>query len=114
MLVKPGEKIPADSIVVDGESYVDEAMITGEPVPKLKKAGVDVFSGTINQDGALKIEAQKIGSETVLSQIIELVEKAQGSKPPVQRLANKIVTWFIPTILTIAIIVFCLWYFVAG
>ena len=114
LLVKPGEKIPADSVVVDGESYVDEAMITGEPVPKLKKAGVDVFSGTINQDGALKIEAQKIGSETVLSQIIELVEKAQGSKPPVQRLANKIVTWFIPTILAIAIIVFCLWYFVAG
>ena len=114
LLVKPGEKIPADSIVVDGESYVDEAMITGEPVPKLKKAGIDVFSGTINQDGALKIEAQKIGSETVLSQIIQLVEKAQGSKPPVQRLANKIVTWFIPVILTIAIIVFLLWYFVAG
>ena len=113
LLVKPGKKIPADSIVVDGESYVDEAMITGEPVPKLKKAGVDVFSGTINQDGALKIEAQKIGSETVLSQIIQLVEKAQGSKPPVQRLANKIVSWFIPVILTIAIIVFLLWYFVA-
>ena len=114
LLVKPGEKIPADSIVVDGESYVDEAMITGEPVPKLKKAGIDVFSGTINQDGALKVEAQKIGSETVLSQIIQLVEKAQGSKPPVQRLANKIVSWFIPVILTIAIIVFLLWYFVAG
>ena len=112
LLVKPGEKIPADSIVVDGESYVDEAMITGEPVPKLKKAGIDVFSGTINQDGALKVEAQKIGSETVLSQIIQLVEKAQGSKPPVQRLANKIVSWFIPVILTIAIIVFLLWYFV--
>ncbi|MBO5966222.1 MAG: copper ion binding protein, partial [Methanobrevibacter sp.] len=76
LLVKPGEKIPADSIVVDGESYVDEAMITGEPVPKLKKAGINVFSGTINQDGALKVEAQKIGSETVLSQIIQLVEKA--------------------------------------
>ncbi|MBO5966372.1 MAG: copper-translocating P-type ATPase, partial [Methanobrevibacter sp.] len=114
LLVKPGEKIPADSIVVDGESYVDEAMITGEPVPKLKKAGINVFSGTINQDGALKVEAQKIGSETVLSQIIQLVEKAQGSKPPVQRLANRIVTWFIPVILTIAIIVFLLWYFVAG
>ncbi|AMK16378.1 heavy metal translocating P-type ATPase [Methanobrevibacter olleyae] len=114
LLVKPGEKIPADSIVVEGESYVDEAMITGEPVPKLKKAGIDLFSGTINQDGALKIEAQKIGSETVLSQIIDLVEKAQGTKPPVQRLANKIVSWFIPVILTIAIIVFCLWYFVAG
>ena len=114
LLVKPGEKIPADSIVVDGESYVDEAMITGEPVPKLKKAGINVFSGTINQDGALKVEAQKIGSETVLSQIIQLVEKAQGSKPPVQRLANRIVSWFIPVILTIAIIVFLLWYFVAG
>ena len=114
LLVKPGEKIPADSIVVDGESYVDEAMITGEPVPKLKKAGINVFSGTINQDGALKVEAQKIGSETVLSQIIQLVEKAQGSKPPVQRLANRIVSWFIPVILTIALIVFLLWYFVAG
>ena len=114
LLVKPGEKIPADAIVVDGESYVDEAMITGEPVPKLKKAGIDVFSGTINQDGALRVEAQKIGSETVLSQIIQLVEKAQGSKPPVQRLANRIVTWFIPVILAIAIIVFCLWYFAAG
>ena len=114
LLVKPGEKIPADSLVVDGESYVGEAMITGEPVPKLKKDGSDVFSGTINQDGALKVEAQKIGSETVLSQIIQLVEKAQGSKPPVQRLANKIVSWFIPVILTIAIIVFILWYFVAG
>ena len=112
LLVKPGEKIPADAIVVGGESYVDEAMITGEPVPKLKKDGADVFAGTINQDSVLKVEAQKIGSETVLSQIIELVEKAQGSKPPVQRLANKAVTWFIPTILTIAIVASLLWYFV--
>jgi len=112
LLVKPGEKIPADSTVVGGESYVDEAMITGEPVPKLKKEGSDVFAGTINQDSVLRIQAQKIGSETVLSQIIELVEKAQGSKPPVQRLANKAVTYFIPTILTIAIVVFLLWYFV--
>jgi len=112
LLVKPGEKIPADSTVVGGESYVDEAMITGEPVPKLKKDGSDVFAGTINQDSVLRIQAQKIGSETVLSQIIELVEKAQGSKPPVQRLANKAVTYFIPTILTIAIVVFLLWYFV--
>ena len=112
LLVKPGEKIPADAAVIGGESYVDEAMITGEPVPKLKKDGSDVFAGTINQDSVLKVEAQKIGSETVLSQIIELVEKAQGSKPPVQRLANKAVTWFIPTILTIAIVASLLWYFV--
>ncbi len=112
LLVKPGEKIPADALVIGGESYVDESMITGEPVPKLKKEGADVFAGTINQDSVLKVEAQKIGSETVLSQIIELVEKAQGSKPPVQRLANKAVTWFIPTILAIAIVASLLWYFV--
>ncbi|MDO5849807.1 MAG: heavy metal translocating P-type ATPase [Methanobacteriaceae archaeon] len=114
LLVKPGEKIPADSIVVDGESYVDESMITGEPVHKLKKEGLGVFAGTINQDSILKVKAEKIGSETVLSQIIQLVEKAQGSKPPVQRLANKVVTYFIPTILTIAILVFIVWYFIVG
>lgn len=114
LLVKSGEKIPTDAIVIDGESYVDEAMITGEPVHKLKKEGVGVFAGTINQDSILKIKVEKIGGETVLSQIIQLVEKAQGSKPPVQRLANKIVTYFIPTILTIAILVFILWYFFIG
>lgn len=114
LLVKPGEKIPADSVVVDGESYVDESMITGEPIPKLKTKELSVFAGTINQDNLLKIKAQKIGSETVLSQIINLVEKAQGSKPPVQKLANKAVTFFIPTILTIAIVVFFIWYFVIG
>ena len=114
LLVKPGEKIPADAVVIDGESYVDEAMITGEPVHKLKKEGVGVFAGTINQDSVLRIKAEKIGRETVLSQIIQLVEKAQGSKPPVQRLANKVVTYFIPTILTIAILVFIIWYFFIG
>ncbi len=114
LLVKPGEKIPADSVVVDGESYVDEAMITGEPLHKLKNKDKTVFAGTINQDSLLKVKAEKIGSETVLSQIIQLVEKAQGSKPPVQKLANKAVTYFIPTILTIAILVFIIWYFIIG
>ena len=89
-------------------------MITGEPVHKLKKEGIGVFAGTINQDSVLRIKAEKIGRETVLSQIIQLVEKAQGSKPPVQRLANKVVTYFIPTILTIAILVFIIWYFFIG
>lgn len=112
LLVKPGEKVPADSIVIDGESYVDESMITGEPVHKLKNKDKTVFAGTINQDSILKVKAEKIGSETVLSQIIQLVEKAQGSKPPVQKLANKAVTYFIPIILTIAILVFIIWYFI--
>jgi P-type Cu+ transporter len=114
LLVRPGDKIPADSIVSSGNSYVDEAMITGEPIPKLKDKGENVFAGTINQDGILRIKAKKIGKETVLSQIIKLVEKAQSSKPPVQQIADKVVKYFIPTILTIAILSFVVWYFVFG
>ena len=114
LLVKPGEKIPVDGDVVGGESYVDESMINGEPIPKVKKDGEEVFAGTINQDGVLYIKAQKIGKETVLSNIIRLVEKAQSSRPPVQKFANTIVTYFIPVILSIAIIVFLIWYFVLG
>ena len=114
LLVKPGEKIPVDGNVVGGESYVDESMINGEPIPKVKKDGEEVFAGTINQDGVLYIRAQKIGKETVLSNIIRLVEKAQSSRPPVQKFANTIVTYFIPVILSIAIIVFLIWYVVLG
>jgi len=114
LLVKPGDKIPVDGDVVGGESYVDESMINGEPIPKVKKDGEEVFAGTINQDGVLYIKAQKIGKETVLSNIIRLVEKAQSSRPPVQKFANTIVTYFIPVILTIAIVVFLIWYFVLG
>ena len=114
LLVKPGEKIPVDGDVVGGESYVDESMINGEPIPKVKKDGEEVFAGTINQDGVLYIKAKKIGKETVLSNIIRLVEKAQSSRPPVQKFANTIVSYFIPVILTIAIVVFLIWYFVLG
>ncbi len=114
LLVKPGEKIPVDGDVVGGESYVDESMINGEPIPKVKKDGEEVFAGTINQDGVLYIKAKKIGKETVLSNIIRLVEKAQSSRPPVQKFANTIVTYFIPVILTIAIAVFLIWYVVLG
>ena len=114
LLVKPGDKIPVDGKVIGGESYVDESMINGEPIPKVKKDGEEVFAGTINQDGVLIISALKIGSETVLSNIIRLVEKAQSSRPPVQKFANTIVSYFIPVILTIAIIVFCIWSFVLG
>ncbi|WP_296848460.1 copper-translocating P-type ATPase [uncultured Methanobrevibacter sp.] len=114
LLVKPGDKIPVDGKVIGGESYVDESMINGEPIPKVKKDGEEVFAGTINQDGVLIISALKIGSQTVLSNIIRLVEKAQSSRPPVQKFANTIVSYFIPVILTIAIIVFCIWYFILG
>ena len=110
LLVKPGDKIPVDGNVVGGESYVDESMINGEPIPKIKKDGEKVFAGTINQDGVLHIRAEKIGKETVLSNIIRLVEKAQSSRPPVQKFANTIVSYFIPVILTIAIAVFLIWY----
>ena len=112
--VKPGEKVPVDGEVLEGESYVDESMITGEPIPALKMAGSDVVGGTINQNGVLKFRADKIGRDTILAQIIRLVEDAQGSKPPVQRIADRAVTFFIPAILTIAIVSFIVWYFLFG
>lgn len=114
VLVKPGERIPVDGTVVSGESYVDESMITGEPIPTMKRTGSSVVGGTINQNGVLKFRSEKIGKDTVLAQIIKLVESAQGSKPPVQRIADKAVSYFIPTVLTIAIVAFIVWYFLLG
>ena len=114
VLVKPGERIPVDGEVLEGESYVDESMITGEPVPVLIIPGKQVVGGTINQNGVLKFRADKIGKDTVLAQIIKLVESAQGSKPPVQRIADQAVTYFIPTVLTIAIAAFIIWYLILG
>lgn len=114
ILVKPGERIPVDGEVLEGESYVDESMITGEPIPVLMTPGKTVVGGTINQNGVLKFRADKIGKGTVLAQIIKLVESAQGSKPPVQRIADRAVTYFIPTILTIALVAFIIWYFLLG
>jgi len=114
VIVKPGEKIPVDGEVVDGESYVDESMITGEPIPTLKKKGDSVVGGTLNQNSIIKFKATKIGKDTVLSQIIKLVEEAQGSKPPVQRIADKAVSYFIPAVLTIAILSFVVWYLILG
>ena len=114
VVVKPGGKIPADGEVVSGESYVDESAITGEPIPVLKDAGKSVVGGTINQNGIIRFKAKKIGKDTVLSQIIKLVEDAQGSKPAVQKIADTAVSYFIPTVLTIAIAAFLFWYFVSG
>ena len=114
VVVKPGEKIPVDGEVVDGESYVDESMITGEPIPALKQQGDSVVGGTLNKNSVIKFRATKIGRDTVLSQIIKLVESAQGSKPPVQRIADKAVSYFIPAVLTIAILSFVIWYLILG
>jgi Cu+-exporting ATPase len=112
LLIRPGDKVPADGIVISGESYVDEAMITGEPIAKRKIEGKEVYAGTINQDGILRIKAKKIGLDTVLSQIIDLVEKAQSTKPPVQRIADKVLKYFIPSVILIAILSFTIWYII--
>ncbi len=114
VLVRPGEKVPVDGEVASGESYVDESMITGEPMPVLKKEGASVVGGTLNQNGVIRFRAVKVGRDTLLAQIIRLVEEAQGAKPPVQRLADRVVTWFIPVVLAIAILAFVVWYFVLG
>ena len=114
VVVRPGEKVPADGTVWQGEGYVDESMITGEPIPNLKTPGDEVVGGTLNKDRLLRFEATRVGRDTVLQQIIRMVEEAQGSKPQIQKLADRVVTWFIPVILTIAIVAFVVWYFVVG
>ena len=111
--VKPGEKIATDGIVVSGSSHVDESMITGESIPVSKKENNKVIGATINRNGLLKIKATKIGSDTVLAQIIKLVEEAQGSKAPIQRIADKVSSIFVPVVILIAILSFLFWYFAA-
>lgn len=114
IMVRPGEKIPVDGQVESGESYVDESMISGEPVPVMKKPGETVFAGTINQKGAFRFTAQKVGSHTLLAQIIRLVQEAQGSKAPVQKLVDKIAGIFVPVVIGIALLTFAVWMLVGG
>ncbi len=111
ILVKPGEKIPTDGIVISGYSSVDESMVTGESIPVEKKIKDLVIGSTINKNGVLKIKTTKIGKDTMLAQIIKLVQDAQGSKSPIQRLADKIANVFVPTVVVISILTFLLWYF---
>ena len=113
ILVKPGERIAVDGKVVTGESYVDESMLNGEPVPLHKQSGEKVFAGTINQKGTFLFIADKIGSDTMLAQIIRMVQDAQGSKAPVQKLVDKIARFFVPAIISISIIAFVAWIFLA-
>ena len=114
ILVKPGEKIAVDGMVTSGSSYVDESMLSGEPVPVLKKENEKVFAGTINQKGSFQFEAVKVGKETMLAQIIKMVQDAQGSKAPVQKLVDKIAGIFVPVVIGIAILTFILWFFLGG
>ena len=114
LLVKPGEKVPVDGEVKDGGSYVDESMISGEPVPVLKSAGDRVFTGTINQKGSFRFTAQKVGGDTLLAGIIRMVQEAQGSKAPVQRLVDRIAGIFVPVVVAIALITFITWWTLGG
>ncbi|MEV4887140.1 copper-translocating P-type ATPase [Chitinophaga ginsengisegetis] len=114
LLVKPGEKIPVDGKLADGASYVDESMITGEPVPVAKHTGDAVFAGTINQKGSFRFRAEKVGADTLLAQIIKMVQEAQGSKAPVQKLVDKIAGIFVPVVIGIAILTFVSWMVLGG
>ncbi len=109
-VVRPGEKIPADGTVIDGTSNVDESMLTGEPLPVAKSVGAAVVGATLNRNGALRIKVERVGQDTVLARIIRLVQQAQGSKAPIQRLADRISAVFVPVVLSIAIATFVVWY----
>jgi Cu2+-exporting ATPase len=114
LLVKPGEKIAVDGIVITGASFVDESMISGEPIPVEKRSGEKVFAGTINQKGSFQFTAEKVGGQTVLAQIITMVQQAQGSKPPVQKLVDKIAGVFVPVVIAIAVLTLIVWIVLGG
>jgi Cu+-exporting ATPase len=111
VIVRPGERIPVDGEIIEGYSTVDESMLTGESLPVEKSVGDKVFGGTINKVGSFKLLASRVGKDTVLAQIIKLIEEAQGSKAPIQRLADKVASIFVPTVISIAILTFFLWFF---
>ncbi|WP_454696505.1 heavy metal translocating P-type ATPase [Achromobacter aegrifaciens] len=107
--VRPGERIPVDGEVVEGNSFIDESMISGEPVPVEKQPGSEVVGGTVNQNGALTFRATKVGGDTLLAQIIRMVEQAQGSKLPIQAMVDRITMWFVPAVMAAAVVTFIIW-----
>jgi Cu+-exporting ATPase len=107
--VRPGEKVPVDAVVLEGRSAVDESMVTGESMPVTKEIGANVIGGTINQSGALVIEAKKVGRDTMLSQIVQLVAEAQRSRAPIQRMADQVSGWFVPAVIAVAVLAFAAW-----
>ncbi len=114
ILVRPGEKIPVDGEVIEGASTIDEGMVTGESVPVKKQPGDEVIGATINKTGSFKFRATRVGSDTVLAQIVQLVQQAQGSKAPIQRLADQVTGWFVPAVIAIAILTFIIWFNFTG
>lgn len=108
--IRPGEKVAVDGEVVAGQSYIDEAMISGEPLPVAKQAGDQVVGGTVNQNGTLQIKATKVGQDSVLAQIIQMVEQAQGSKLPIQAVVDKVTLWFVPAVMALAALTFMVWF----
>ncbi|PSB22730.1 copper-translocating P-type ATPase [filamentous cyanobacterium CCP2] len=114
ILVRPGEKIPVDGEIIDGSSTIDEAMVTGESVPVKKQAGDEVIGATLNKTGSFKFRATRVGKDTFLAQIVKLVQQAQGSKAPIQKLADQVTRWFVPVVIALAIFTFILWYNVMG
>ncbi|MEO0969174.1 MAG: heavy metal translocating P-type ATPase, partial [Cyanobacteria bacterium J06639_18] len=112
VVVRPGEKIPVDGEVIEGNSTVDEAMVTGESLPVKKQPGDEVIGATINKTGSFKFKATRIGKDTVLAQIVRLVQEAQGSKAPIQRIADRVTAWFVPAVIVIAIATFAIWFYV--
>ncbi len=114
LVIRPGEKIPVDGIVTDGATSIDESMISGEPIPVEKVIGDTVIGATINKHGSIRIKATQVGSGTVLAQIIKLVEEAQGSKAPIQKIADKVSAVFVLAVLSIALVTFVIWYLLAG
>ncbi len=112
--VRPGEKIPVDGVVTQGHSTLDESMVTGESIPVEKSVGDEVVGATINKTGSFQFRATRIGKDTVLSQIVQLVQQAQGSKAPIQNLADKVTSWFVPVVIAIALLTFILWFTITG
>ncbi|PHS72429.1 MAG: copper-transporting ATPase [Cycloclasticus sp.] len=112
--VRPGEKVPVDGVLVEGNSSIDESMVTGEPIPTEKLTGSNVVGGTVNGTGSFIFKAQRVGSETLLSQIIQMVSEAQRSRAPIQRVADIVASWFVPIVVSISVITFFAWYFLAA
>ena len=107
--VRPGEKVPVDGVIVEGQSNIDESMITGEPMPVSKGAGDKVVGATVNQTGSFLMRAERIGSETLLAQIVQMVAEAQRSRAPIQKLADTVSGYFVPAVISIAVITFIVW-----
>ncbi len=112
--VRPGEKVPVDGVILEGSSSLDESMVTGESLPVSKSAGDEVIGATLNQTGSFVMEARRVGKDTLLAQIVRLVQEAQGSKAPIQQVADRVTAWFVPAVIGVAILTFVLWWGLAG